>query len=82
MQDKIDEVLDDIEDAKKQIRRGHIWTAYRRIKRARDCLYFIEMSLAHKSVRAAMDWGCGIRMPDGTYAVIEDPLDAATAPSR
>ena len=56
------------------LKRGKIWTAYSVVREIRRSLYLVEVNLAHKSPRAASDWGCAMRLPNGKIAIIEDPF--------
>ena len=67
----IEAVIACLREAESRLKRGQKYTAYDSVRRARGALYAVESSLAHQSVKAAMDWGCAVRLPDGTVGIME-----------
>ena len=63
-------VIEQLEDAKRRLDRKQLWSAYRDTTAARDALYFIVRDLAYRSPKAAMHWGCAIRLPDGSIGTL------------
>ena len=65
-EDDIELVLDScaalLARARDRNRNRRLWSAYKAVRKLRQNLYWVESELAHGSPKAAMDWGCAIRV--------------------
>lgn len=66
----IDAAICKLEEARLRLGKNQIWSVYKCIKDVRDAMYFIQVACAHRSARAAMDWGCAIRLPNGQVEIL------------
>ena len=64
-------VIQQLHGALDELARGKTYTAYREVTICQTRLFYVRSVLAHKSKAAAMDFGCAVRMPDKTIAIIE-----------
>ncbi len=64
-------VIQQLYGALDELARGKTYTAYREVTACQRRLSHVKSDLAHKSKAAAMDFGCAVRLPDKTIAIIE-----------
>ena len=66
----IETVIRDLRHIQGRLEKGLVWSAYQNLSGVRHALYQLQRSCAHKSPRAALHWGNGFRLPDGTIGIL------------
>ena len=75
MVEKVEQIEAAIAALKKAVvhlKKGHVWSAYKIAGHVSNRMYFVRRDCAHISPRAAMDWGCGVRLPNGKLGILRD----------
>ena len=72
MVEQIEAAVAELKNAAARLKKGHVWSAYKIMDRVGTRLYFVRRDCAHISPRAAMDWGCAVRLPNGNLGILRD----------
>lgn len=68
--EQLEQAIMELTQARELIFEGKYWSAYEILKNPKHRIFTVQSDLTLKSPKAALDWGNGIRMPDGKIGIL------------